>query len=101
MDERDAPARRFVTALAARDFDRLSAAFAPDVRFRYLVPPVPGELTGNASIAAKFRQWFGDTIRLDVQHILIEGLLDRLTARYRIRVHSDDGWEVVAQQTFV
>src|SRR5439155_14665903 len=101
MDERDAPARRFVTALAARDFDGLSAAFAPDARFRYLVPPGPGELTGNASIAAKFRQWFGDADRLEVQHILIEALPDRLSARYRFRVHSEDGWEVVEQQTFL
>ena len=101
MDERDAPARRFVTALAARDFDGLSAAFAPDARFRYLVPPGPGEHTGNASIAAKFRQWFGDADRLEVQQILIEALPDRLSARYRFRVHREDGWEVVEQQTFL
>jgi TusA-related sulfurtransferase len=101
MDETDAPARRFVTALAARDFDGLAAAFAPDARFRYLVPPGPGELTGAAAIAAKFRQWFGDSDRLEVQRVLIEPLPDRLSARFRFRVHGDDGWEVVEQQTFL
>src|SRR5207253_6489205 len=64
-------------------------------------PAGPGELTGNASIAAKFRQWFGDADRLEVQQILIEALPDRLSARYRFRVHSEDGWEVVEQQTFL
>ena len=32
---------------------------------------------------------------------MVEPLPDRLSARYRFRVHGEDGWEVVEQQTFL
>jgi TusA-related sulfurtransferase len=101
MDGTTAPANRFVAALAAGDYDGLAAAFAPDVRFRYLVPRGPGEMRGAVEAAAQFRQWFGDADALEVQSIRVEPLPDRTSARYRLKVRKYDGWEVVEQQTYV
>jgi TusA-related sulfurtransferase len=101
MDETTAPANRFVTALAARDLDGLAATLASDARLRYLVPPGPGEMTGAAQVAAKFRQWFGDADTLEVQSVRLEPLPGRVSARYRFKVHNQQGWEVIEQQTFM
>jgi TusA-related sulfurtransferase len=101
MDERTAPAHRFVAALAAGDFDGLGAVLAPEARFRYLIPPGPGETHGAAQVAATFRQWFGDADALQVRSIRVEPLPDRASARYRFLLHEPDGWKEVEQQLYV
>ncbi len=101
MDATATPANRFVAALAARDFEGLEATLASDARFRYLVPPGPGELRGAAQVAAKFRQWFGEADALEVKSIRVEPLPGRTSARYRFMVHEQRGWEVIEQQTYM
>ena len=61
-----------VTALAERDFDRLTDAFAPDVRMRALSPPGLVEVLGGEAAAAKFASWFGGSDRLELAHFDIE-----------------------------
>lgn len=101
MDEFDALAERFVSALADRDFDRLGAAFAPDARFRYLIPPGPGEVAGPEAIHTKYRQWFGDADVLELKGTWVAPLPDRLSVRYRFLLHEPDGWKEVEQQTYL
>ena len=91
----------FVEALAARNYRRLFDALARDVRFRFMIPPGPGEVGGAADVAAKYFDWFGDADVIEVEAVLVDPLQDRLSARYRFLLHEREGWKVVEQQTYL
>lgn len=99
-ETRDA-AQRLVEAIAARDFEAIAEALAPDARFRYLIPPGPSQIVGTAAAAAKFVQWFGDADVLTVQSVRVERLADRISARYRFLLRRQEGWEVIEQQMYL
>ena len=101
LDERQAAAKCLVEAIAARDYKGIFGAFAPDVRFRYLIPPGPGEVVGAAEVAAKYFQWFGGADLIRVESLLVEPLADRISARYRFQLHEQGRWEVIEQQTYL
>lgn len=94
-------ARQLVEAIAARDIGGIVGTLAPDVRFRYLIPPGPGEVLGAAEVAAKYFEWFSDANAVEVQDILVQQVSDRTSARYRFLLSEQGGWEVVEQQTFL
>jgi hypothetical protein len=94
-------ASELVRAVAARDLDGIVGTLATDVRFRYLIPPGPGEVMGAAEVAAKYFEWFGDADAVEVQDILVHQVSDRTSARYRFLLREQEGWEVVEQQTFL
>jgi TusA-related sulfurtransferase len=97
---RDA-AERLVGALAARDYTHLFGALAHDARLRYLIPSGPGQVAGAADVAAKYFEWFGDVVALEVQEVLIERISDRTSARYRFLLREDRDWESVEQQAYL
>ena len=100
--ERFAPvASLFVEALAARDYKAIFGALARDVRFRFLIPPGPGEVAGAADVAAKYFDWFGEADVLEVEAVLVDPLPDRLSARYRFLLHEQERWKVVEQQSYL
>jgi TusA-related sulfurtransferase len=101
MDETRLTAKRFVAAIAARDYDGILACLTADARIRYLIPAGPAEMGGAAEMTAKFRQWFGEADVLEVQSVRVEPLADRTSARYRFLLHDRDGWQVVEQQTYL
>lgn len=94
-------AKRLVEAIAARAFEAIAGALAAEARFRYLVPPGPGDIVGAAAVAAKFLQWFGDADVLTVQSVRVEPLADRISARYRFLLRGHEGWEVIEQQLYL
>jgi TusA-related sulfurtransferase len=94
-------ASELVRAVAARDLDGMVRTLATDVRFRYLIPPGPGEVIGAAEVATKYLEWFGDADAVEVQDILVHQVSDRTSARYRFLLREQEGWEVVEQQTFL
>jgi TusA-related sulfurtransferase len=101
LDERRAAAKRLVEAIAARDYKGIFGAFAPDVRFRYLIPPGSGEVVGAAEVAARYFQWFGDADLIRVESVLVEPLADRISVRYRFQLHEQERSEVIEQQTYL
>ena len=60
IDAPDAVVERFAKAIAARDYVEIFSGLAPEARFRFLIPPGPGQKDGAAEVAAKFLEWFGD-----------------------------------------
>jgi TusA-related sulfurtransferase len=94
-------ARRFVDAIAARDYKAIYAELAPAVRSRYFVPKGPGQLMGAADVTAKYMNWFGDAEPLEVQSVSAEPIADRTSVRYRFLVRRHGQWEVIEQQTFL
>ena len=101
QEERLGAAKRLVEAIAARAFEAIARALAADVRFRYLVPPGPGDIAGAASVAAKFLQWFGDADGFTVQSVRVEPLADRISARYRFLLRDHERCEVIEQQLYL
>jgi len=93
--------KRFVEAVAAKDYRGMFAALTRDARFRFLLPGGPGEIVGAADVAAKFFQWFGNADVAEVQSMRVEPLPGRMSARYRFLVHEQEGWEVIEQQLYL
>ncbi len=94
-------ADRLVGAIAARDYARLFGVLARDARLRYLIPSGPGLVAGAADVAAKFFEWFGDVVELDMQEALIERISDRTSVRYRFLLREGRHPEVVEQQAYL
>ncbi|MGZ4627205.1 MAG: nuclear transport factor 2 family protein [Kineosporiaceae bacterium] len=86
-----------VAALAAKDFDRLRAALADDVRFRLLVPKGPQSQEGPDETVARFARWYGEADELWLESSSVGTVGDRLVLAYRIRLHDADGWQVIEQ----
>jgi tRNA 2-thiouridine synthesizing protein A len=89
--------RRFVEALVDRDFDAIERLFAPDVRFRAVIPSrveTSSSADGARSIVAG---WFDDTDQAELVSSSVEDLVDRLQVAYRIHGHEVDGWYMVEQ----
>ncbi len=101
QEDRLDAAKRLVEAIAARAFEAIAGTLAADARFRYLVPPGPGDIVGAAAVAAKFLQWFGDADGFTVESVRVEPLADRISARYRFRLRDPEGWEVIEQQLYL
>jgi hypothetical protein len=90
-----------VAALTERDFGRLAATLAPDVRMRALIPSGPVELSGAEPAAARFAFWFGESNGLELVHSGSDEVGDRLHVFYRLRVKKPgDPWKVIEQHLF-
>lgn len=99
MDERtvtsiaDAPALAvagaFLDGLATQDFARLSAALAPQVHLRALLPGGPREWTGAAAVADRFARWFGDTVQFEPIESTVGEVGSRTHLRWRFRLQAD------------
>ena len=95
--------RRFVEALAARDWDALRGCLEEDVRFRAVVPNESDpfrDWTGPDETLAQFRRWFDDSDVLELQADAIESIADRTHVAYRFHGHEPDGWYVIEQQIY-
>ena len=89
--------RAFIEALQERAFPALEAALAEDVRFRLLVPRGPQAETGAAATIARFRGWFGDADRLEVEAARVELVADRVAITYRLRLQTGQDRRVIEQ----
>jgi TusA-related sulfurtransferase len=94
-------AERLVGAIAARDYTRLFGVLTRDARFRYMIPSGPGQVDGAADVAARYFEWFGDVVELEVQEVLVERVSDRTSARYRFLLREGRDWQVVEQQAYL
>lgn len=91
---------KFVEALAARDFDQLQTLFADPLRFRAMVPNGIREAKQPLEALGWFRRWFGDADHFELQTSSVNEVVDRLSVNYRIRLHDEDGWQVIEQKAF-
>ena len=104
VDDQDpAPttAESLIDAIATRDYARLFGVLARDSRLRYLIPAGHGQVAGAADVAAKYFEWFGDAVELDLREVLVERISDRTSARYQFLLRNGDDWEVVEQQAYL
>lgn len=91
---------RFVEALTARDFNHLQTLFADPLGFRALVPNGLREAKQPSEATGWFQRWFGGADRFELQTSSVYEVVDRLSVNYRIRLHDEDGWQVIEQKAF-
>jgi TusA-related sulfurtransferase len=91
---------KFVEALAARDFDQLQTLFANPLRFRAMVPNGIREAKQPLEALGWFRRWFGGADHFELQTSSVDEVVDRLSVNYRIRLHDEDGWQVIEQKAY-
>src|SRR5690348_14750618 len=87
----------YLAALAERDFERIEKLLHPHLRFRGLVPHTIREGASAEDALSWFRKWFGGAEIFKLTQCSTGQVVDRLSIAYQAHVHSQDGWEVVAQ----
>jgi TusA-related sulfurtransferase len=91
----------FLESLAAQDFDQLEALLAPQVHFRALLPSRTCEENTAEAAIGWFRHWFGEVDTLQIVQSTADQVVDRLSLRYRLRLHDTaDGWQIIEQQAY-
>ena len=99
----EAIGRKFVDALARRDWASVEACLAQDVQFRAVVPNEARpfrDKTDAPGAVDQLRKWFGDADPLVLVDSDVRMIADRLSIRYRFTGHEDDGDFVVEQHGF-
>jgi hypothetical protein len=95
----------FLEALAARNFTRLAATLAPDVRFRAMLPPGPMNWDGADTVSDVFGSWFGSAEDFELVDAAVGEIGGRLHLSWRARLRPapfDIGasWHVIEQQAY-
>jgi hypothetical protein len=75
-----------VEALAAHDFDGMSAALETDATMAALLPRGNVSWEGAADICAAFATWFGDVEEYELADVSVGQVGDLLQFRWRVRV---------------
>jgi ketosteroid isomerase-like protein len=99
-DEELEVGRRFLAALASRDYDGLEACFQDHVNFRALVPSGLREGIGPQVTVAWLRRWFEDADLFDMQKMNVDVVVDRLHITYRIRLRKEGLTQIIEQQAY-
>lgn len=91
----------FIEMLARQDFEQLERLFAPQVRFRALLPPRICEENTAAAATEWLRRWFGGADHLQVLQKTADQVFDRLHLCYRLRTYDAvNGWRAIEQQAY-
>jgi hypothetical protein len=96
------PAREFVEAIAAQDWDRLTACLSPHVQFRAAIPSGNPfrECDTAEETATLLGRWFGDADPLRLLDSSIEQLGNRVRLGYRFGSFEEGRWYLVEQQAY-
>jgi hypothetical protein len=95
----------FLECLTARDYARLAATLARDVRFRALQQSGSSEWHGRGEATDVFQSWFGEAERFEVVDAGVGEIAGRLQLTWRIRLRPAPfdlgaGWHLVEQHAF-
>lgn len=92
-------------AVAARDFERMSACFEPDATMRALLPPGLAECDGARQIVENIQGWFGGAQHYEVLDGTVGEVGGRIHVAWRLRMRptpwGDDRWHVIEQQAYL
>ena len=92
----------FLSALAARDFNRLEQTISPTAQARMLLPRGPEFHAGRDDITQRIEGWFAMTTKFEVLHLNREEVGPRHRLNWRFRLSRDgESLEIVEQVAFV
>lgn len=100
MSDLGTTGQSFLSAFATRDPDRIQACFAPQARFRALIPPGVCEATDAIGATNHLLDWFGGAYHFEILESEVGVVVDRLRISYRLRVHEADGRQIFEQQAY-
>jgi hypothetical protein len=93
---------RFLAALTARDFARLSLALSPMSKGRFLLPRGPELRTGREEITDRIKGWFAGASEFEVLEAGSAPVGRRHRLNWRLRLSRDGvAREVIEQVAFV
>ncbi|HEX6237147.1 MAG TPA: nuclear transport factor 2 family protein [Acidimicrobiales bacterium] len=98
------PGRRYLAALAARDFDALDRLLAPDVWLRALLPRHLDEHYGASETIGALRGWYGGATAFQVLALDHDVAGHKERVRYRFRLRPDwapDTPHLIEQQAYL
>jgi hypothetical protein len=90
----------FVEALGRREFTTVQQCFAPEVRFRALVPPGLRDAAEASGAVEHLQGWFGEAEDFELLRSEVEPTSDRVRFHYQIRLRDEDGWSVIDQSGY-
>jgi hypothetical protein len=102
--ERASPGRRFLDALAQRDFASLEDLLAADVWLRALLPRHLDEHYGSVETAGAFRAWYGAAEAFEALAVDHDTVIGKERIRYRFLLRPDwapETWHVIEQMAFL
>ena len=96
---------RFLHALAKRDWEQLEGLLDSKMRFHALVPGPnnSGELRTSldrAGAVRYLRGWFGGADHFEIKKSEVHRVASRYHFSYLIRLHDEDGWQVIEQRAY-
>jgi len=96
---------RFLDALGNRDWQQLESILDSKMRFRALVPgpEKSGELRTSldgAGTVRYLRLWFGEADHFEIKKSEVHRVASRYHFSYLIRLHDEDGWQVIEQHVY-
>jgi len=97
MTDQSAP-DAFLSALAARDFERFAGSLAPSVQARLFLPRGPELRAGRDEIARRFEGWFASTSDFEVLESSNQQVGPRRRLTWRFRLSRDGQTRVIIEQ---
>lgn len=95
MNGRAAAGAELLAAIAARDYARIAACFAPTASVRVLTPGPLREHEGPEEAAARYRFWLQPLEDFELLEGDVEEIADRVRIRYRFRGRDPEkGWQL-------
>jgi hypothetical protein len=95
---------QFISALAARDLDRIAELLDPDVWFRIVLPREIVEHRDASGVLARFRDWYVTPVEAELvaaDHHTMAGR-EYLSYRFRLRpAWEPDRWHLIEQSGYV
>ena len=90
----------YLEFLGRRDYDGMASCMADDVLFRAMTPGSFRDASGPADTVGVLREWFGDIDVFEMQASAVDSIGDRMRIAYTLRIHDEEGWAVVEQQSY-
>ena len=99
------PTEQFFRAFGKRDWQGVEALLHPKMRFRALVPGPEngGELRTSLDAAGAvryLRSWFDEADHFELIKSEAFPVGSRLHLSYRLRLHDNDGWQIIEQRMY-
>jgi hypothetical protein len=99
------PVEQFFHAFGKRDWQGVESLLHPKLRFRALVPDPENwrELRTSLDAAGAvryWRSWFDEADRFELIKSEAFPVGSRLHLSYRLRLHYEDGWQIIEQRMY-
>jgi hypothetical protein len=99
-DARRRVCETYLEFLGRRDYDGMASCLADDVLFRAMTPGGFRDASGPADTIGVLRDWWDNVDIFEVQASAVDGIGDRMRIAYRLRIHDEEAWAVVEQQSY-